>query len=679
MKFKSKPEAYLYSLYILGQIRDEIESSEVHNPRKDTLHDKTESIELIEIINSSIEKIQIEVENHQQDPRIIAEILLTLLSKLSNNNQKQILSKLSFEIQQGNYEQALQNELGRRFESQIQIELLLSPTDAMMASVKKMSEKIVEILDKKEYLQEQFLGKLKEKGKLSFGSYREAPSYQDPESAIRVRDVLLQNDKKDLIKIMHMHFKFSQYFARILDGEYAEFSKSMFEISDKRIYKSICFKDRGRDGEIKHIKTQRMGISSSNQRNLYNDSLPEDSSSWVADANAQAAKRGSPFVEKLVNSDTPYVSGPSGMTSLFIGQIIGFKVYTNKEEQQHYLAVVTAYIVSGGFHSLHEVLSPVALCLPELELIPGYQASLRSSDEAPNYHVFYSEMERIDPQFGEVRKKGWEKLLDFFEHDYLPCSDVGIAQFVDNNKDIIATFKQAYEKCPDNPKSWISAVIDTSYKDEKEDLPFRDFLDKLMNQHFEKALIKYLQLQEKLQLKGMLDLVINRYQRAVALFKRAWMINAEDPVGQMKKTFENSISSPSFKGFMNVLDRVKGFADELIAHIKKEEDLNNQITSLLNLLTTDQWVFNFLQEAYRISPDNMLSWMQEQINNSESKYNIPECISVYHTLLAVPGLEKELIANIAVDSQSQNMGLNQSNEHLPNNQQEVHLKTRIQP
>ena len=200
--------------------------------------------------------------------------------------------------------------------------------------------------------------------------------------------------------------------------------------------------------------------------------------------------------------------------------------------------------------------------------------------------------------------------------------------------------------------------IDTSYKDEKEDLPFRDFLDKLMNQHFEKALIKYLQLQEKLQLKGMLDLVINRYQRAVALFKRAWMINDEDPVGQMKKTFENSISSPSFKGFMNVLDRVKGFADELIAHIKKEEDLNNQITSLLNLLTTDQWVFNFLQEAYRISPDNMLSWMQEQINNSESKYNIPECISVYHTLLAVPGLEKELIANIAVDSQSQNMGLN---------------------
>jgi hypothetical protein len=494
MKFKSKPEAYLYILHILCEIRGKVESTNVKA-----------------ILDEAIGKIQIEVENHQQDIEIISNILLSVSSNLSNDNHKQNLSELICAVQQSNFEQTLQNELGRRLESQIQIELLLNPTDLMMASVLKMSKKIVEIIDEDEFLQEDFLDKLIEKGNITFGSYQKLPSYQDPKAEIRVKDVLQKNRKQDLIKIMHMHYKFSEFFARSLVGKYEEFSKKMFEISDEKFYHSKYFEDRGRNGNIKYIKTQKMGISISD-KDLYSASLPKDPSKWVADAKAQAAKPKdeSFFVEKLVNSDTPYVSGPSGMTSLLIGQIIAFEVHASKTEQQCYLAAVTAYIVSGGFHSLHEVLGPVALCLPEPKLVPGYQVSLPGSSELPNYHVFYSEMERIDPQFIEVRKEAWRKLLAFFKDEYLPCADVEIAKFVTNNKGVISFFKQAYDKCPDNPSSWMEAAMEIFYKDEKTELHFkRDrcevLLDKLMSQGFENALIKHLQFQEILDLENMLD------------------------------------------------------------------------------------------------------------------------------------------------------------------------------
>jgi hypothetical protein len=408
VKFKSKPEAYLHSLHILSEIRDELESQE----------------KVVATLDRAIEQIQIEIENHQQDLNVVTEILLSVSSQSSNNNDKQTLSKVIESIQQSNYEQTIQNELGRRIESQIQIELLLNPTDAMMASVKKMSEKIIEILDTIKVTQNCFLKKLFENAQpIAFGSYQEILSYKGPGEGVRIRDVLFENRKEDLTKIMHMHFKFSQFFSRKLKGKYEDYSAIAYFIADVSFYGSEYFKERGRKGKLEDdIKTKRMGVSLS-EMNLYSKSLPMAPSSWTADAKAQKANLDSPFVKKLIKSDTPYVAGPSGMTGLFIGQYIGFNVHTSKEEQQLYLAAVTAYMVSGGFHSLHEVLAPVAHCLLDPKLIPGYQVSSVADDkenEPPNYHAFYALMIEIDPEFSNVRRSAWEKIQKFYKNEYLP-------------------------------------------------------------------------------------------------------------------------------------------------------------------------------------------------------------------------------------------------------------------
>ena len=92
------------------------------------------------------------------------------------------------------------------------------------------------------------------------------------------------------------------------------------------------------------------------------------------------------------------------------------------DDKKSYLSVVTAYMVSGGFHSLHEVLGPVAMCLPEETLLPGYKVSLPRTDERcepPNYNAFYTQIAQIDGEFEDVIESGWEKLNVFFEDEYV--------------------------------------------------------------------------------------------------------------------------------------------------------------------------------------------------------------------------------------------------------------------
>ncbi|MDP1573662.1 MAG: hypothetical protein Q8L78_01825 [Coxiellaceae bacterium] len=417
MRFTNKTEAYLYSIYILENISKKFPVGSEEFAK----------------IKRAIEEIRILVENHEQNPQAVSTTLENLLKALGaaiDHKDKMALASVAQNIIENKYEQTSQekweNPIGRRFESQLQIELLQSPTNAMMASVKKISEKMLEILEKNQTmkgtrisLQDAFLETLPENAHaIAFGSEK-APTYEG------VKHVLIENKSEDLAAIMHMHFKFAQSLTRCLSGEYKTVATNTSNISDKKMYYSAYYKERGRqeDGFNSQITTQQMGLLSRKDA-VCAQGLPSHESTWVADAKAQAPNLQSLYLQSLIANDTPYVAGPSGMTSMFVGQMIGFDVMKTEAEKQSYMATVTAYMVSGGFHSLHEVLGPVSHCLPEQNLVPDYQASSVDEIQArtakpPNFHAFYDNMSKIDPEFSKVREAGWDKLNTFFGDVYL--------------------------------------------------------------------------------------------------------------------------------------------------------------------------------------------------------------------------------------------------------------------
>lgn len=409
MNFKSKTEAYLYALYLLEKLLLKYPANVVY-------------------VQAEIESIRQCVENHEQDPQRVADILRQLPDNITfDAKDKSVLIQVANAISQGTYQQTPQekweNPLGRRFESQLQIQMLQSPTPVMMASIKKVSEKMIEILDKDPGLQLHFMEFLNQKSHvIAFGSFQVTPSYDS------VRSLLSQNDPRKLADIMHAHFKFAQNFSRVLGGEHASQANANRRITDNHMCRSDYYIERGRAGEFGKKRTGQMGLLAT-EGGLFNHDLPMHESQWVPDAKAQPANLNSPFVRSLNDNDTPYVAGPSGMTSVFIGHMLGFEALPTEVERQCYTASVAAYMVSGGFHSLHEVLGPVAHCLPRENLVPGYRVSgvdkiQAGTGEPPNFSAFYQNMANIDPDFSSVRQAGWQKLNAFVGEKYIPQNPV---------------------------------------------------------------------------------------------------------------------------------------------------------------------------------------------------------------------------------------------------------------
>ncbi len=405
MKFLSKTEAYLYTVYIFNKIL------------RNYQHDQDVSLMLQQGVDYFIQC----VENHEQDLSKVFQFtsgVLVQLTKKIDRKDALVLSFVFNAIQTSDFNQSLEdkwkNPLGRRFESQLQIELSMNPTDRMMAALKKVSNEIVELLDRNSLVREYFLYMLCEEAHvIAFGSFSEMPAYES------VKEILLKNDKKDFISIMYMHFKFARDGIYMLDDEYHEL-KSRNHRTDAQMFGSQYYKDRGRNGRLKIEYTQRMGTLIDDS-DFHNHQLPEHQSHWVSDSKGQSPDLTSLYTLALIENDVPYIAGPSGMTSRFMSQMLAFEVLT-KEEKQCYVLSVTAYMVSAGFHSLHEVLGPIAFCLPEENLIPGYHAvaSVETGGrQVPNFNVFYSLMEELDPEFRLVRSSGWNKLIRFIEDAYL--------------------------------------------------------------------------------------------------------------------------------------------------------------------------------------------------------------------------------------------------------------------
>lgn len=432
--FKSKTEAYFYAIHYLMGLGRKYPNS---------------------IIPLAIANIKALLENHEQNPTVVVEIVLDVFKALGSvveQTDLEQMQKIMHAIQASAYDQTLQekfeNPLARRLESQLQIELLQHPTAAMMLSVGKVSQGLLSVLQQMAGRQDSqvmlasFLQELTSgKQPTGFGSQPREIDLQG------ITSLLERNDPQNLNQIMFIHFLFAQLCMRYLPpeiqmpnrtvpngklrqiieeyhgGAYKERPELFFEdmdrerlglISDDKLYGSVLFKaedGRGRKGRLEPVASSQMGIMLVEQ---LEDGLPVDHSSWTPDAKYQSPKLDSIYVRDLIENDAVYVAGPSGMTSLFLNIMELYGNFPTVEEKQCYLAAIAAYMVSGGFHSMHEVIGPAQYAL---DLVPGYKISAPIQGELalpPNYHQFYQQQMKIDPGFEARYCLAWSKLLQTY-------------------------------------------------------------------------------------------------------------------------------------------------------------------------------------------------------------------------------------------------------------------------
>lgn len=439
----SKPAAYSYILFKLVELAKHIVS--------DTAKEK---------MMQYIEKIKIAFENHEQDISALKAELIQIDTEISNSQQKDTISKIIEIIEKipslnPSQQQRFENPFQRRFESEFGINLLLNPTDKMMEAVNRVSQRLIQLIKlNNEYFFFNVLGACTINGACeSFGCFPEKPTLGE------LITVLQENKKDELMKIMMIHFfawadykktdnpipawdvplvgefetyvkdrvgqlgiHFSNensianaYHAYINRPHY--YNKELSYLSDVYFRDCPLYQDRGRGYFSQSTRYNRMGLMLLNQEAEAFSQLSSELKilNWLPDVLCQKTDFYSHYVKDLLCNDVVYVAGVSGMASVLLGLMELLGNLPTIKMKQDYLVAIVAYIVSGGFHSIHEVLSPAEYCL---KLVPGYSVGIPSWQNnyrtpPPKYHVFFSLFAQ-DQQFQEIRNKTWKSFIDTF-------------------------------------------------------------------------------------------------------------------------------------------------------------------------------------------------------------------------------------------------------------------------
>lgn len=426
--FRSKPEAYTSALIT------------VHELKKDYSEAKE--------LEHAIEQIKIAFENHEQDPQVVCEILQKIIPAIDPKDQR--LSELIQQISTSNYTQSARAKfeapLSRRYESEVAIKLLREPTKAMMEAVGEVSKQILSAIKNQGMTNNHiFLSTLTAENRAEgCGGFDRIPTLGE------VTNILKNNHPSRLAEIMHIHYKFcrglmddglgdtpvrppvgklkdiveslgkgppEEFFKRKLNNTYLKhIDRDLFY--NGPLYTVEHNRRRGRDGRVGYGVWNRLGIMLRSQQDFYYD-LPTLGNYWKPDVINQEADLTSPYVTDLIDNDTTYVSGPSGMLSLYMGHMEFGVNFPTVRQKQNYLTACVAYIVGGGFHSIHEVIGPAQYVL---DLVPGYEVSVPSHNKKakpPNFNVFYQQQVKNDVEFAERREQSWENYLNFFKQIYL--------------------------------------------------------------------------------------------------------------------------------------------------------------------------------------------------------------------------------------------------------------------
>lgn len=415
--FNSRPEAYSYIYRFLNNIVANYESPESKI-----------------IFNNAILIIQQALLDHEQNHLVIVENLVrTELSNILNHEDRTSLETIFTKLRSSDFKQSRQdmwhNMFGRRLESEIAIMLLLNPTAKCMQVVGDVSEMIIKVIEanldwitrnpssedvavnilnrKIKAIINSFLNSLtSEEDIIALGSFNKKPSIDE------VFEILRDNNYKNIVQILHIHYKFAQYAFRDLPELPTKSGRSSpvherADATNTNFYETplytIC-PHRGRAGRLNHRienLTNQLGLMLHYQDKI---DIPQDiGPKWLPDCLGQLPvlnpdEQDYKIVRDCIENDVPYIAGYSGMCSLMMPLMMKLLDDSLLQQQQLYLCAVIAYIVGGGFHSIHEVLAP---CANILNIIPGYLVAIPGDEKAPppNYQLFFDMIIDVDPEF----------------------------------------------------------------------------------------------------------------------------------------------------------------------------------------------------------------------------------------------------------------------------------------
>ncbi|MCB1827060.1 MAG: hypothetical protein KDH94_01460 [Coxiellaceae bacterium] len=298
------------------------------------------------------------------------------------------------------YPQMWENPYGRLFESELFIQLLNAPTQKMMAVVGLVSKEIIKIIDEESEVWTNLSFKLSK----TISPYL-CGTFDNVCDRDEIKNILNNNAKNDLMKIMLIHYCVTHSIRSCSKNE--KFVKKITEIADDAMYESDYYSDRGRDGKLKNNTTSLLGILHPNQKSYNtNHSYPD---TWIADSKSQAPSYQSNYVIKLLNNDVPYVSGPSGMTSLLVAQMLTIADTLTHEQKEAYIVSIATYLVSTGCHSLHEILGPLRVCIPEEKLAESYD------EQTMDFNSYFLEMQTIDPEFIQRKEAAYSAINGYMK------------------------------------------------------------------------------------------------------------------------------------------------------------------------------------------------------------------------------------------------------------------------
>jgi hypothetical protein len=345
------------------------------------------------ILDATIEKIKTRIINHTKLEKEECKLeLMALEDLLGERLYQELVATLTISCKvSASVEKRWENPFYRNFESQLATSFLLSPTPAMLESTKAISEKIIVILKNNQSIEQKriqtFLEKisLESKEQEAFGKLG-----HDDLSLEVVLDILKNNSPADFHHILLIHYSFARYLYRELDnvrteetkpillaGVYGDFLKEVKDslltynalenpskelrsaFIDGRLRKAPFFKDwrmnRGR-GFFNTVSSCKMGLMLRKQRS---SDLPElvAAQGWEPDALCQEPVFESPYVQETLANDLVYISGPSGMTTLLLGQAELLASLPSVKLKETYALCAAIFIVSGGLHAWHEVLT----------------------------------------------------------------------------------------------------------------------------------------------------------------------------------------------------------------------------------------------------------------------------------------------------------------------------------
>lgn len=302
----------------------------------------------------------------------------------------------------------LETRIQRQVESQVAISLLQHPSKQMWECVGKVSIKIIDLIKQNAHEPELFVTFLKNINGIPGDENTPIIPFYFSHFFNKGLDEVIKTleEGNNLADVMLIHFAFMrdallnlptptgdslESYGVNAHGEFAEylasFKGNISDLHEITVFftnyttMSPIYADRGRKPIFNSILDTHLGIVIHEEDRKI---MPTISTAWCPDCICQEADLDSLYTQSLISHEIPYVSGPSGMTSLFSSALTLLGNFSLETEKNYYFLAVLAYMVSGGLHSMHEVLSVAHI---RLGLLPTYKTS---GANIGNYDSFFA-------------------------------------------------------------------------------------------------------------------------------------------------------------------------------------------------------------------------------------------------------------------------------------------------